>query len=501
MKAVILARVSTREQQEGHSIDAQVRLLHEDCKRNEWDVKKTFQIIESSTKGERREFMQLIRFIEEQPEQVVLVAAAVDRVQRSFKESVMLDELRRRDKVVLRFVREGLTLSNDSKSFEILQWDFAVMGAKSYVLNLSDNVKRSLEHKIKNGEWIAKAPLGYKNALDELTGKRTLVLDEDRSYLVRKGFELYSQGTYSVAGITRILVEDGLTNPVAPHGAITASSVHLMLRNPFYYGQMKIKGKLYSHKYEPIVDEMLWKRCQDVLNGWHKKPFKYAGKRFTFRGILRCAACGCAVSSDIKKGKYIYLRCTMSKRDCGAVRIREQILLKQVAKVLKGLEIPEDILEDMKDRLTESQKAKNDFHDLSLKSLRSKYDKVQRQLDRLLSMRLDESITKDQYDKKASELKQHQHELDLKQQQYTQADEDFSITVSYLLNISAQAHNLFEKAEPDERRQVLSFVFSNLELDGKKLQYQLKKPFDAVLTASKSQAWLRRSDSNRRHPR
>jgi site-specific DNA recombinase len=246
------------------------------------------------------------------------------------------------------------------------------------------------------------------------------------------------------------------------------------------------------------VDEPLWKRCQDVLNGWHKKPFKYAGKRFTFRGILRCAACGCAVSSDIKKGKYVYLRCTMSKRDCGAVRIREQVLLKQVAKVLKGLEIPQDILEDMKSRLTESQKAKNDFHEHSLKSLRSEYDKVQRQLERLLSMRLDESITKDEYDKKAIELKQRQHELDLKQQQYTQADEDFSITVSYLLNISAQAHSLFERAEPDERRQVLSFVFSNLELDGKKLQYQLKKPFDAVLTASKSQAWLRRPDSNRR---
>lgn len=35
------------------------------------------------------------------------------------------------------------------------------MGAKSYVLNLSENVRRSLEYKRRNGEWGGKAALGY----------------------------------------------------------------------------------------------------------------------------------------------------------------------------------------------------------------------------------------------------------------------------------------------------------------------------------------------------
>ena len=39
--------------------------------------------------------------------------------------------------------------------------DFSVMGAKSYVLNLSENVRRSFEYKRRNGEWGGKAPLGY----------------------------------------------------------------------------------------------------------------------------------------------------------------------------------------------------------------------------------------------------------------------------------------------------------------------------------------------------
>jgi hypothetical protein len=37
------------------------------------------------------------------------------------------------------------------------------MGAKSYVLKLSEDVRRSLEYKRRNGEWGGKAPLGYLN--------------------------------------------------------------------------------------------------------------------------------------------------------------------------------------------------------------------------------------------------------------------------------------------------------------------------------------------------
>ena len=36
-----------------------------------------------------------------------------------------------------------------------------VLMAQSYVNSLSDNVKRSLDHKLRKGEWIGPAPLGY----------------------------------------------------------------------------------------------------------------------------------------------------------------------------------------------------------------------------------------------------------------------------------------------------------------------------------------------------
>lgn len=57
MKAIILARVSTKEQQEeGYSIPAQVRRLSEYAQKKQLTVYKTFQITESSSLDTRKEF-------------------------------------------------------------------------------------------------------------------------------------------------------------------------------------------------------------------------------------------------------------------------------------------------------------------------------------------------------------------------------------------------------------------------------------------------------------
>jgi DNA invertase Pin-like site-specific DNA recombinase len=51
LPAIILARVSTPEQEAGHSLEAQLANLQSYGERRELEVIKIFRIIESSTKG------------------------------------------------------------------------------------------------------------------------------------------------------------------------------------------------------------------------------------------------------------------------------------------------------------------------------------------------------------------------------------------------------------------------------------------------------------------
>jgi hypothetical protein len=165
------------------------------------------------------------------------------------QKSVLIDELIRKEKVELHFYRKGMIIGKGASSTDILRWDFSVMGAKSYVLNLSENVRRSLEYKRRNGEWGGKAPLGYLNQRDA-NNKSTLIHDPERAFLVRMLFEEYAKGCLSISGdLVRMAREWGLRNKTRKGGVLSASQIQHLLMNPFYYGEMRIKGTLYPHSY------------------------------------------------------------------------------------------------------------------------------------------------------------------------------------------------------------------------------------------------------------
>ena len=61
--AIILARVSSAEQREGKSLAAQEASAKEYCKRKQMIVEKTFSITESSTRGERIKFHEMMEYV------------------------------------------------------------------------------------------------------------------------------------------------------------------------------------------------------------------------------------------------------------------------------------------------------------------------------------------------------------------------------------------------------------------------------------------------------
>ena len=65
MKAIILARVSSKEQEEGQSIPAQVHRAEQYIRRKGLDLIHTFQITESSTKQKRKQFDEIDDLAEE----------------------------------------------------------------------------------------------------------------------------------------------------------------------------------------------------------------------------------------------------------------------------------------------------------------------------------------------------------------------------------------------------------------------------------------------------
>jgi len=491
MKAIILARVSTKEQEEGYSIAAQHQRLSDYCTRKGLNVIRTFELVESSTRGERKEFVAMLEFAKAQNETIAIVADAVDRFQRSFKESVLIDELIRKERVELHFYREGMVILKGASSTDIMRWDFSVMGAKAYVLNLSENVRRSLEYKRRNGEWGGKAPIGYLNVRDG-KNKSILVHDPERAFLVRMLFEDYAKGCFSISGdLVQKARQWDLRNKTRKAGYLSASQIQHILMNPFYYGIMRIKDKLYPHNYPPLISKELFDQCEAVrLCNARETTTRYSEKPFIFRGLLKCAVSGRIVTSDLKKERHIYLICRHPVDPTKKLFVPEADVLDQVKAVFKSIQIPPKLLNALLSHMKASHEAENQYHQDAIAGLRREYDQVRERLAVLLDLRLDESITANEYDGKARQLKERQTEIALRIEQHRKGEGDYRTTLEALISVASRAAELFERSKTEQKRELLAFVFSNLRLRGKKLEFSLRSPFDLMVNRADHSSWL-----------
>ncbi len=313
---------------------------------------------------------------------------------------------------------------------------------------------------------------------------------------IQKLFSEYATDLYSIGEITSKLEEWGMTNKTRKGGLLSKKQVHNILRNPFYYGEMKHKGKLYPHKYEAIISKQLFRKCEDIRTGRNRNDINYSSKPFLFRGMIKCAHCGFSISSDMKKEKYIYLRCTKHKGNCPGVRLTEGKVLKQLEVVMRNLQFPTNILKSLRETLQENTRSKKEYHEKTIDRLQAEYKKIQSRLDTLLDVRLDGSITKEQFDQKAQSLKQKQYDLNTRLEQHTQADDEFNITVSLLLELTSRAYELFCSSKIDQKRRILNLLFSNLQLEGEKLLFTVNKPFDLLMSMPRSEVWHPQGDSN-----
>ena len=107
-------------------------------------------------------------------------------------------------------------------------------------------------------------------------------------------------------------------------------------------------------------------------------------------------------------------------------------------------------------------------------------------------------ITKYIYNNKLSQLINRQQEINQQLEQHHKGNEQFKIALSSLISLASYAYDIFASSTNDEKRQLLGYVFSNLELEGSKLVYTLQKPFNLFADLTTCQEWLPGTDSNRR---
>lgn len=125
--AVIFARVSSEKQERGASIEAQIETIYNYSKNKGLKIIKEYIITESSMRGDRKQYKEMLSFVKKRQEKTAIVVNCVDRMLRSFTDVPIIDELRKQDKIEIHFLKENLILNQNSKGIDILFWNMCVL--------------------------------------------------------------------------------------------------------------------------------------------------------------------------------------------------------------------------------------------------------------------------------------------------------------------------------------------------------------------------------------
>jgi len=262
--------------------------------------------------------------------------------------------------------------------------------SKYFVDNLSENTKRGLRQKLRRGEWPGWAPIGYINDLKT----HTITRDPEKFVLVKKLFKLYATEEYSLKGLQKLITSAGLFGKSGKK--LSISMIQHTLKNPFYYGIMKYKEELYQASHEPMITKKLFDKCQKVMANKSRPRKQNTTIEHTFRGILNCAECGCAITSEIQRG-HIYYRCTKKRVPCSQPYIREEDLVKQVNGIFQKVSLNSDWADKLIAMFEKEEKGKAQSEFSFVQNLKTEIAKNKERLEKLLDTHLDNIIDRKEY--------------------------------------------------------------------------------------------------------
>ena len=313
---------------------------------------------------------------------------------------------------------------------------------------------------------------------------------------------LYNTGNKSVKEIADILFKQGFRSRQGYK--YHKSRIHKILSNHFYYGIMQKNDKQYLGNHKPIISKKLFDSVQNVLN--KKANTKKQKLHFTYRGVLKCATCGCVLTATKKKGKHIYYYCTNGKGICNEHKtyLKEKDVSKKLTKMFDNVIIDEKLIEMCYQANKEKLGETDEYLEQAKQSIQNSIKQAENRKNKLLDLYLDDNLLKEVYDQKETilnnEIIQFKKDLqELKQQKQNNSE----ITLERIKKVflyPIQAKKQFEKENNTEKEKIVKTLLWNAQFENKKIAYfSFKEPYNILSkmgNKSDFSLMLRDRDSN-----
>jgi site-specific DNA recombinase len=226
---------------------------------------------------------------------------------------------------------------------------------------------------------------------------------------VRRIFQLYAYENKTLEGVAATLKAEGIEyRPGVTR--ISRTSIHNILNDRSYIGDVQYRGGWYPGKHEPLVDRCTWDRVHALMGGGNRQShtMPYAGE------FMRCGHCGHYITGEVKTKQtkagerhYSYYHCTKySKPGHPRVRITEEDLDRQILAIFDKMRIGDDSVREWFRAVLVSQTRDKQADSLEQRAeLQRQEGLLVANQDRLLNLRIEDKIDEATFVRKETELR------------------------------------------------------------------------------------------------
>jgi site-specific DNA recombinase len=478
---VALARVSSREQErEGFSLDIQEDALNRYAEQHGGTIIRMFRIAETASKAdERRTFREMIAYAKKRAVELDgLLVYKVDRAARNLYDFVEIERLE--SEYAVPFICVSQPTENNPAG-RMMRRTLANM-ASFYTEQQSVDVREGLARRVREGWFVGKAPYGYRNVRRD--GRGVIEIDPIPADNIRRIFQLYAYENLTLDGVVERINAEGRTfrasTPTFPR-----SSIHTILGDRAYIGELEFRGEWYPGKHEPIINRPTWDRVQALLGGgnYHCHALTYSGE------VIFCRHCGHPITGEHKLKKtrsgvrsYVYYRCARyTKPGHPRIRVVEADLDRQLLAIFAKMRVDDESVRDWFRTVLASQSRDAQAESLAMREeLQRQETLLVQQQNRLLNLRLTDDIDEQTFARKNTELRDRLAAIKLQLDAVDRSHDEMAELASKVFELSQTLCEKWLTADYAVKRRILEIVCLNCTLDGATLVCEMRKPFDVL---------------------
>jgi site-specific DNA recombinase len=354
--------------------------------------------------------------------------------------------------------------------------------ASFYTEQQSVDVREGLARRVREGWFVGLAPYGYRNVRKD--GRGIVEIDSIQADNVRRIFHLYAYENLTLDRVTeKVNAEGRIWRTSVPK--FPRSSIHNILKDRAYIGEIEYRGAWYPGKQEPLIDRATWDRVQGLLRGcnYHSHSLTYSGE------FMTCAHCGRPITGECKTKQtkngprdYVYYRCARyTQPGHPRVRVREEEIDRQVLAIFDRMRIEDDSVRDWFRAVLASQTKDSQSESMAMRAeLQRQETLLIQQQDRLLNLRLADAVDQETYAGKSTELRDRLASIKLQLDALDRSHDEWAELASKVFELSQTLRQQWLTADYAAKRRILEIVCLNCTLDGATLCPTMRKPFDVL---------------------